>query len=118
MLNFLRIPIRRRQIMLLAVDVAALFVSLPVAVGIRGMQAPQDLPAFSISGLPEILVDFFRYYTGATCISMLVFVGIFFVFDLYNVDRRISSLRDFLYILVVCGLVVVALPTVYYFFPF
>jgi exopolysaccharide biosynthesis polyprenyl glycosylphosphotransferase len=117
MLRFLRIPVRRQQLLLLGVDLAILFVSLPVAVMVRRAGTPVDLPAISPTSLPRILLEFFRYYTGATTITMAVFVAMFFVFDLYATERSTRSPRDFLYILFVCALAVLAIPTLYYFAP-
>lgn len=118
MLNLLRIPVRREQILLMIVDAAIIFVSLPVAVLIRRAGGgPTDLPPVSFETLPAILVEFSRYWTGATTLSLIVFLALFFIFDLHSTDRSTKSLRDLIYILFVCGLAVLAIPTIYYFVP-
>ena len=117
MLNFLRIPIRRQQVALLAVDALILLVSIPVAIAIRGVGQPTGLPPVTIQNLPWIVIDFLRFYTGATTIALGVFLSLFFIFDLYSVRRTYSTARDFLYIIFVCGLAVVLIPVFYYFAP-
>lgn len=116
-MNVLRVPVRRQQILLCFVDVLVLFVSLPVAVFIRGAGGPVDLPPLTWANLPDILVDFFRYYTGATTITMVVFVALYFVFDLYSSERITKTLRDLAYIAFVCALAALIIPSLYYFAP-
>jgi sugar transferase (PEP-CTERM system associated) len=118
MLSFLRIPIRRQQIVLCAGDLLILFVSLPVAVLLRRGGQPIDLPPVSLTNIPVILVDFFRYYTGATMITMGVFVSLFFVFDLYSIERVRWSPRDLLYVGSICAVCAATIPSLYYFAPF
>lgn len=117
MLNLLRIPIRREQVLLAVVDSAIIFVSLPVAVFIRQAGGPTDLPAFSIETLPRILVDFYRYWTGATTLSLVLFLSLFFIFDLYNTERKVSFPRDLIYILFASGLTILLITTIYFFVP-
>jgi sugar transferase (PEP-CTERM system associated) len=116
-LNFLRVPIRRQQVALLAVDALILLTSLPVAIAIRGVGQPTGLPPVTIQNIPMIVIDYFRFYTGATTIAMVVFLSLFFIFDLYSVRRTVSTVRDFLYIVFVCGLAIVLIPVFYYFLP-
>ena len=47
MLNVLRIPVRRGQVLLVLVDLLILFFALPVAVLIRQAGGPADLPPVS-----------------------------------------------------------------------
>ena len=117
MLNVLRIPIRRGQVLLLLVDLAILFVSLPVAVLVRQAGGPTNLPPLTLTSVPAILIDFFRYWTGATTIGTAIFVTLFFIFDLYSPERRIRTLRDFGYILMVCSFGVTVASFFYFFVP-
>jgi sugar transferase (PEP-CTERM system associated) len=119
MLNFLRVPIRRQQVALLVVDALIMLTSLPLAIAIRGVgPLPTDLPPLTIANIPWIVIDFVRFYTGATTISMVVFLSLFFIFDLYTVRRVVSSARYFLYILFVCGLACFLIPVFYYFMAY
>src|SRR5262245_17927381 len=115
MMSVRRVPIRRQQILLLLVDLAILFVSLPVAVTIRQAGGPEDLPPFRIVNTFSILVDTYRYWTGATLVSMTVFLVLFFVFDLYAPETKTRSVRDLFRIMIISG-VAVPIITVFYFF--
>ncbi len=117
MLSFLRVPIRRQQLLLGGVDLLILFLSLPFAVFVRGLGAPSDLPRLTIVSLPGIVVDFFRFYTGATTIAIVVFLGVFFVFDLYSPERKYGSPRDLLFVLFVSGVATLLIPVFYYLAP-
>jgi exopolysaccharide biosynthesis polyprenyl glycosylphosphotransferase len=117
MLNILRIPVRRQQLMLAFVDIVILSLSLPIAVLVRNTGMPEGLSTESYLNIPLVVLDFVRYYTGATTIGLVVFLSLYFVFDLYNPDRRIAGFRGFLYVAFVCGLAVVIIPVFYYFAP-
>jgi exopolysaccharide biosynthesis polyprenyl glycosylphosphotransferase len=63
--------------------------------------------------------EFLSYYTGATCLAVAIFIGSFYIFDLYNVKRnRLMSDRKYI---AVCSLAtlngIVWLGLCYYMFP-
>jgi exopolysaccharide biosynthesis polyprenyl glycosylphosphotransferase len=56
--------------------------------------------------------------TGATLISMVVFVTLFFVFDLYSTERKTRSARDLFQIMLIAALAVPIITVFYFFLPF
>jgi sugar transferase (PEP-CTERM system associated) len=117
-LSFLRIPIRRQKLVLLVVDAAIVFLCLPLAVLLRNAGQPEALNPLTWQNVPAILLAFFRYYTGATGLTLGFFLIAFFVFDLYDVDSRWGSLRGLLYISFVCTVAFLALSTAFYIIPY
>jgi exopolysaccharide biosynthesis polyprenyl glycosylphosphotransferase len=117
MLSVLRIPVRRQKLVLLLVDTLLLLLSLPLAVVIRGAGWPRELRPVSVADAPEFLLTFIPSYAGPTIVTIVVFVGVFYIFDLYNTEALNVQARGFLYTVAVSSLAVLGIASVYYVLP-
>ncbi len=102
MAGLFNVPIRRQQILLFVVDLGLLLLSLMLAFVIA------RFARFNIL----LMLDRF---TVACVIYLAVYAVVFFVGQLYEVEKRSDEMRFFLYI---CGLVVVANLVIFMFYYF
>ncbi len=117
MMTLLRIPVRRRQVILLVVDGLLAFLMLPASVLLRNAGAPSELAPFGLTTIPAILLEYLRYYTGATTITAGLALLMFFIFDLYDPGRWRFSLRGFLHVAAACAAALLGASAIFYILP-
>ncbi len=104
MAGFFRVPVRREQILLLAGDLGLLLISL--------------LLAFVIARFAHFDVAFvLGKFTGGSVIYFSTYILVFYVGQLYEVDRPGRESRSFLYISVLVAVAFIIIATLYYAVP-
>jgi len=105
MAGLFRVPVRRQQILLVAGDLTILLVSL--------------LLAFVIARFAHFNILFvLDRFTGGSLIYFLVYLVVFFVGQLYEVERRYRESHSFFHICVLVAASFVIIATLYYAIPF
>jgi len=105
MAGLFRVPVRRQQLLLLAGDLTILVVSL--------------LLAFVVARFAHFNILFvLDKFTGGSLIYFSVYLGVFYVGQLYEVEGRYRESRSFFYICVLVAAAFVLIATLYYAVPF
>jgi exopolysaccharide biosynthesis polyprenyl glycosylphosphotransferase len=105
MAGIFRVPVRRQQILLVAGDLGILLVSL--------------LLAFVVARFAHFNVLFvLDKFTGGSLIYFSVYLAVFYVGQLYEVEGRYRESRSFFYICVLVAAAFMIIGTLYYAIPF
>jgi exopolysaccharide biosynthesis polyprenyl glycosylphosphotransferase len=105
MAGLFRVPVRRQQLLLVSGDLAILLVSL--------------LLAFVIARFAHFDVLFvLDRFTGGSLIYLSVYLTVFFIGQLYEVEGRYRESRSFFYVCLLVGAAFVVIATLYYAIPF
>jgi sugar transferase (PEP-CTERM system associated) len=104
MAGLFRVPVRRQQVLLVAGDLSILLVSL--------------LLAFVIARFAHFNILFvLDRFTGGTLIYFAVYLLVFFVGQLYEVERRYRESHSFFHICVLVTAAFIIIATLYYATP-
>ena len=105
MAGIFRVPVRRQQILLTAGDLAILVFSLAIA--------------FVVARFARFNILFvLDRFTGGSLIYISVYLAVFYVGELYEVERRHREVRSFFYIGLLVAVAFMIIATLYYFIPF
>jgi sugar transferase (PEP-CTERM system associated) len=105
MAGLFRVPVRRQQILLVLGDLTILLVSLVLA--------------FVIARFAHFNILFvLDRFTGGSLIYFLVYLLVFFVGQLYEVERRYRESHSFFHICVLVTAAFIVIATLYYAIPF
>lgn len=104
MAGFFRVPVRKEQILLVVGDLGLLLLSL--------------LMAFVIARFAHFdLVFVLGKFTGGSAIYFSTYILVFYIGQLYDVDRPGRESRSFIYISLLVGVAFILIATLYYAVP-
>lgn len=115
MFAFGKIQIRKQQLLLLIGDLVIIIVLIPISFYLRGHLINVELNEF-LFHFPSHLYKVLHYFTGASLSLVLTYISVFYIGELYNLERNFSGFNGILRIGIIIAVSALIITTFYYFF--
>ncbi len=109
MITFAKFLVRKQQLLLFAGDLSIIILLIPIAFYVRGFRIDEFIFNFHLH-LYKILKD----YTVASSTLVIIYISIFYIGELYSLERNYRKFKEFLRIGVLIILSMLIISIFYY----